>query len=188
MRRSASSAVVQSSDSWNHQKIHHRKSEQAGDKSLAYDIADHSIMVQLADHQLRQPEQSNLGSEWNRSKALFRSTEVKPWTQLKTHAVQNRIGLQVGVVHWKTFSLKRVPRLQRIPIEVFSIEYQHLAEHIVWTNESPVYLKRSNVRQLVTIRTKGYKREEIQTMSAAIAMKAPWKSQDKALKRLLASL
>ena len=132
------SEVLQSSDSWNHQKIHHRKSEQAGDKSLAHDIADHTIMIQLADHQLRQPEQSDLGGKWNRSKAPFRSTEVKPWTQLKTHAVQNRIGLQVGVVHWKTLFLSRVTRPQRIQIEVFSIEGHQLAEHSAWTKDNPM--------------------------------------------------
>ena len=60
-----------------HQEIHHRKADQAGQEPLLHDTAHQPPWVQLADHQLSSPKDRHLHGKRSEGETPFRCTETK---------------------------------------------------------------------------------------------------------------
>ena len=60
-----------------HQKIHHRKAEEAGQKPLLNEAAHQPPRIEHADHQLSKPKDRHLDGKRREGKTPFRCTETK---------------------------------------------------------------------------------------------------------------
>ena len=60
-----------------HQKIHHRKADQAGQEPLLHDTAHQPTRIQPADHQLSNPKDRHLHGKGSEGETPFRCTEMK---------------------------------------------------------------------------------------------------------------
>ena len=68
----------------NHQKIHDRKADQAGQKTLLHKTAHQPPRIKLADHQLSSPKNRHLHSKRNEGETPFRWAETEHNQLLKS--------------------------------------------------------------------------------------------------------